>query len=365
MIFGNVTIFILSTVEDIRQRATNILVAFECLTILCFMVEYGLRLWCVIEKAKYGKMGPFLGRLAHVFTPGSIIDIVSIVPFWVDLIWTIHSHNNMRFYDVRVFSSLRILRIFRLFKADKYTASLEVIVAVFKSKARVLGITGVMGLILFLFTSTALYFSQGPVDPELSSIPASFYTAALLLTGQGYWNPAPVTPAGKWVVAISNVFSVAVFAIPAGILASGLEPIGEEVHEARKQRRDNRNRAIKAARDRARQRRRQTAAEEGLLLSGPESPSINRSRGGGGGVSSGLENFTSDEDYDSGAGDHQRRRPGINNVGRLIDSDSTPSGAPRKTPKDMEGGDHSARPRSQRRLPSMPAPAESDDPDFL
>ena len=134
MIFGNVTIFILSTVEDIRQRATNILVAFECLTILCFMVEYGLRLWCVIEKAKYGKMGPFLGRLAHVFTPGSIIDIVSIVPFWVDLIWTIHSHNNMRFYDVRVFSSLRILRIFRLFKADKYTASLEVIVAVFKSK---------------------------------------------------------------------------------------------------------------------------------------------------------------------------------------------------------------------------------------
>jgi voltage-gated potassium channel len=294
MIFANVTIFILSTVETIRLHSTNILLAFECLTIIIFMLEYGLRLWCIVEKAKYGKMGLCVGRIAHVFTFGSIIDLVSIVPFWVDMILTIRAHNNLRFYDVRVLSSLRILRIFRLFKADKYTASLEVIVQVFKSKSRVLGITGVMGLILFLFTSTALYFAQGPVDPELSSIPASFYTAALLLTGQGYWNPAPVTPAGKWVVAISNVFSVAVFAIPAGILASGLEPIGEEVHDRRKAQRMRRNKAFKAAKDRERKRRvaERTMTEATLVardrtninidftsdedFSGPESPLVQR-----------------------------------------------------------------------------------------
>lgn len=267
MIFGNVTIFILSTVETIRLSSTNILLAFECFTIIVFMLEFGIRLWCIIEKAKYGKMGPVLGRVAHVFTFGSIIDLVSIVPFWVDMILTIKSHNNLHFYDVRVLSSLRILRIFRLFKADKYTASLEVIVQVFKSKSRVLGITGVMGMILFLFTSTALYFAQGPVDPELSSIPASFYTAALLLTGQGYWNAAPVTPAGKWVVAISNIFSVAVFAIPAGILASGLEPIGEEVHDRRRAQRDRRNKAMKASKEKARRRRfvERSAAEATIL----------------------------------------------------------------------------------------------------
>lgn len=290
MIFGNVTIFILSTVEAIRLTSTNILLAFECFTIIVFMLEFGIRLWCIIEKAKYGKMGPVLGRVAHIFTFGSIIDLVSIVPFWVDMILTIKSHNNMRFYDVRVLSSLRILRIFRLFKADKYTASLEVIVQVFKSKSRVLGITGVMGLILFLFTSTALYFAQGPVDPELSSIPASFYTAALLLTGQGYWNAAPVTPAGKWVVAISNIFSVAVFAIPAGILASGLEPIGEEVHDRRKAQRDRRNKAMKASKEKARRRRIVERSMNEATILGNERNNIN------------FEPFTTDEESGSDQG---------------------------------------------------------------
>jgi len=296
MIFGNVTIFVLSTVETIRLSSTNILLAFECFTIIIFMLEFGIRLWCIVEKAKYGKMGPVLGRIAHIFTFGSVIDLVSIVPFWVDMILTIKSHNNMRFYDVRVLSSLRILRIFRLFKADKYTASLEVIVQVFKSKSRVLGITGVMGLILFLFTSTALYFAQGPVDPELSSIPASFYTAALLLTGQGYWNAAPVTPAGKWVVAISNVFSVAVFAIPAGILASGLEPIGEEVHDRRKAQRDRRNKAMKASKEKARRRRivERSAAEATVLAS--ERTNINFEPFSDEDTGSDMGNITDDDD---------------------------------------------------------------------
>lgn len=219
------------------------------------MVEYGLRLWCIIEKAEYGRLGPVMGRLGHIVSFGSIVDVVSILPFWIDLAMTVASHNNARFYGVRVWSALRILRIFQLFKADKYTASMEVMVRVFKSRARILGITGIMGLILFMFTSTALYFSQGAVDPECSSIPASFFTAALLLTGQGYWNAVPLTPAGRWVVAISNVFSVAVFAIPAGILASGLEPIGEEIHDQRRRIREKRARAIKASKTKARRRR--------------------------------------------------------------------------------------------------------------
>lgn len=43
----------------------------------------------------------------------------------------------------------------------------------------------------------------------------------------------PATVPGRVVVAISNIFSVAVFAIPAGILASGFEPIGEEMIKSR------------------------------------------------------------------------------------------------------------------------------------
>lgn len=327
------------------------------------MIEYGLRLWCIVEKAKYGKMGPFLGRLAHVFTFGSIIDLVSIVPFWVDLILTIRANNNMRFYDVRVFSSLRILRIFRLFKADKYTASLEVIVAVFKSKARVLAITGVMGMILFLFTSTALYFSQGPVDPELSSIPASFYTAALLLTGQGYWNPAPVTPAGKWVVAISNVFSVAVFAIPAGILASGLEPIGEAVHERRKKRRDRRNRAIRAARERIRQTRNLDASEEGLL------EGFERD------IATQYERYNSDGDYESDL--HLQDRSGGGGIDDRDDFEEprrsgriqSPSASMRfseSAPRSTTGSTHAAFARATRRQgDNSDATATRDERDSL
>jgi voltage-gated potassium channel len=295
IIFGNVSIFVVSTVEWIAKAHTSILVAFECFTIIVFMVEYGLRMWCIIEKADYGKMGPVMGRIAHMVTFGAVIDVVSILPFWIDLVMTIQSHNNTRFYGVRVWASLRILRIFQLFKADKYTASMEVMLQVFKARSRVLGITGVMGLILFLFTSTALYFAQGSVDPECASIPAAFFTAALLLTGQGYWNPAPVTPAGKWVIAISNVFSVAVFAIPAGILASGLEPIGEEIHDRKKEQRARRTRALKASKTKARRRRMyEGTAPEATILHNDHYAMM----------------ITSDEDPSSSGESHRRNAKG-------------------------------------------------------
>jgi hypothetical protein len=62
----------------------------------------------------------------------------------------------------------------------------------------------------------------------------------------------PATVAGRVVVAISNIFSVAVFAIPAGILASGFEPVGEEMIKSREKKLRERQSMLRRLNARAR-----------------------------------------------------------------------------------------------------------------
>lgn len=220
--------------ESIRKNSTSILFGFETLTIIIFMIEYGLRLWSCMEKVKYAKMGPVLGRIAHSLTVSSIIDLISIVPFWINLIIALREGDFTRFYSIKALAIVRMFRIFRVFTAEKYISSFEVIKEIFKDKLSVLLVALFLGASLFFITSTALYFAQTSVDPELTSIPSCFFPTILLLTGHGYNHP--LTLAGKWVVAISNIISVGVFALPTAILSSGLTPAGKVIRNQIKKR---------------------------------------------------------------------------------------------------------------------------------
>lgn len=53
-----------------------------------------------------------------------------------------------------------------------------------------------------------------------------------------------MTYAGKWVTAITAIFSVAVFAVPAGLLGWGFESVGEKFIEQRKEKIKRKKRAV-------------------------------------------------------------------------------------------------------------------------
>ena len=68
-----------------------------------------------------------------------------------------------------------------------------------------------------------MYLVEKEAQPEVfSSIPATMWWAVITLTTVGYGDIYPITPLGKFLGAIIAFLGIGMFAIPAGILSSGL-----------------------------------------------------------------------------------------------------------------------------------------------
>ncbi len=75
--------------------------------------------------------------------------------------------------------------------------------------------------ILIALASTALYYAENGAQPnQFSSIPASAWWAVATLTTVGYGDMYPVTTFGKLAASVVALLGLALFALPAGVLAS-------------------------------------------------------------------------------------------------------------------------------------------------
>ena len=87
-------------------------------------------------------------------------------------------------------------------------------------------------LCLLLICSTGVYFAENEAQPDkFSSILASMWWAVATLTTVGYGDIFPITFLGKIFGSISAIFGVGLFAIPAGLLASGFSDEAETVNK--------------------------------------------------------------------------------------------------------------------------------------
>ena len=76
--------------------------------------------------------------------------------------------------------------------------------------------------VLHIFVSSLMFVFEKSAQPEaFGSIPAALWWGIVTLTTVGYGDVAPVTVGGKIFGGLVTVMGVAMFALPAGILASG------------------------------------------------------------------------------------------------------------------------------------------------
>jgi len=155
----------------------------------------------------------------------SIIDLMAIVPFWASIILQM---TNTFTVNVSFMSAIRILRIFKLFKADKYVKAITILSMIIQYNKEVLFVTLILGLIVWVCTSTLLWIFEkdNPEHPEFHSIVSALFTAVLMLTAQKV--PENMSIPGNILVCLTSVFSVAVFAIPAGVIAYGFQEVAEQ-----------------------------------------------------------------------------------------------------------------------------------------
>jgi voltage-gated potassium channel len=77
-----------------------------------------------------------------------------------------------------------------------------------------------------------MYILERDTQPEdFSSIPTAMWWGVATLTTVGYGEVYPINTAGKFVGAIIEILGIGLFALPAGILASGFS---EEVRQKKK-----------------------------------------------------------------------------------------------------------------------------------
>jgi voltage-gated potassium channel len=93
---------------------------------------------------------------------------------------------------------------------------------VLKNKREEIYSTLAIGAMLLIASSCSAYFLENPFQPEVfSSIPASMWWGVVTLTTVGYGDISPVSPARKVLGSLIAFLGIGMFALPAGIIASG------------------------------------------------------------------------------------------------------------------------------------------------
>jgi voltage-gated potassium channel len=207
LIICNVLALITETVPPYRVLYARFFSAFEVFSVLIFTVEYLLRLWVSADKKKFA------------LAPMSLIDLFSILPFYLPYVHV----------DFRFLRSVRLLRLLRILKLARYSRALQTLLAVVMNKRHELIIAASFGGLMLILTSSAIYFLENPVQPDkFTSIPDAMWWSVVTLTTVGYGDIYPITLPGRILGGLTAFFGIGMFALPAGILASGFS---EMIHK--------------------------------------------------------------------------------------------------------------------------------------
>ncbi len=168
------------------------------LTVL-FTVEYIVRLVCVGRPVLYARS--FYG----------IVDLLAILPTYLSLIIP-------GAHPLVVVRSLRLLRIFRLFKLAHFVSEGNVLLAALRASRGKIVVFLLTVLILVLIIGSVMYLIEGP-EHGFTSIPKGIYWAIVTMTTVGYGDITPKTTLGQTLSAIVMILGYGIIAIPTGIVS--------------------------------------------------------------------------------------------------------------------------------------------------
>ena len=216
LILLNVVAVILETVKSFQLRFGTAFRVFEVISVGVFSVEYAARIWACTADPRYRQ--PIIGRLRYVSGFDGVVDLLAILPFYITLALPAAA------IDLRILRVLRLLRFARVLKLGRYSDSLGRMKRVIGARRGDLGVAlGAVGVVLIL-ASSAIYYVEVDTQPEVfTSIPAAMWWGISALTTVGYGDITPVTPLGKFLGGIIQLLGIAIFALPAGIIAAGYE----------------------------------------------------------------------------------------------------------------------------------------------
>ena len=206
-----ITIF-LETETEFYAAYGGILWTITLFAVAVFSVEYLLRLWVCTLNPLYSD--PVRGRLRYMVSPLALFDLVAILPFYIPMVLPM---------DLLVLRLFRLTRVFTVLKMGRFSRAWDSLTYTIKSRKEELLISAVLIFMVLAVSSTVMYYIENPAQPQkFSSIPQTMWWGVVTLSTVGYGDIYPITPLGKLVGSMVAISGIALFALPAGIIAAGL-----------------------------------------------------------------------------------------------------------------------------------------------
>ncbi|KAJ3101550.1 Potassium voltage-gated channel sub D member 2 [Phlyctochytrium planicorne] len=245
----SIVAFCLSTMQVVMLNPKYSLAVFsvDFACIIVFTIEYILRVM-VAE------------TWSELFSPLLIIDLISILPFYIELGIVKKLGGDMVEHmtsveGVSALRALRLVRTFRILKFVRKSAKLAIILQAVKSSMDGIAVLMVTVSVLIVFYSSLLFYAEqvvmtlnadnmwtypdGSISPY-QSIPECFYYLVGSLTG----NPpeVPKSPYSKLVISFCMITSVFILAFPLTIITISYSKTIRAFTQAQKQKRERKER---------------------------------------------------------------------------------------------------------------------------
>jgi voltage-gated potassium channel Kch len=200
---------ILESVHGIHYLLNLEFIILDAIAVGIFTLEYCLRMYCCVEEPGYKRA--VTGRLKMAKSTSSIIDILAIAPFFLEVF--LHHLIDLRF--------MRVFRLLRLLKLSRYTGATQSLSKVIAREWPVMAASTFIMLLLVVMTASLGFLFEHEAQPDkFENIPQAIYWAVITLASVGYGDISPVTPAGRAMTIVLSLIGIGIFAIPAAILSS-------------------------------------------------------------------------------------------------------------------------------------------------
>jgi voltage-gated potassium channel len=208
MVTAGIAIMLAETVVSWREVYGAALDAGFQLVCAFFFVEYVLRLIASPGAPGAAHRGRWRSRLAWATSLDGVIDLLGALPGIIDIV-----------FDPPHASLLGFVWVFKLVRYSPGLVSLERVIS--DARQALLSVLLGFGIVLLLAASLVYLLERSSQPDDFGSIPAALWWAVVTMTTTGYGDVVPHTVLGRMLAGIVMISGIAVFALWAGILASG------------------------------------------------------------------------------------------------------------------------------------------------
>ncbi|MBI3512636.1 MAG: cyclic nucleotide-binding domain-containing protein [Proteobacteria bacterium] len=186
------------------------LAAITIALLAAFAVLYGLRLWVAGDEQRTEGEAPVVSRWRYATSPMGMVDLSAFLPMTVAFAAGVPAQQTA------------LLAVLWILKLTRYSPGLAILGRVVRLEREPLAGVFLAFAIALFFAATLAHVLERDAQPDgFGTLPKALWWAITTLTTTGYGDAVPLTPAGRLLGGTVMMCGILVFALWAGILATG------------------------------------------------------------------------------------------------------------------------------------------------